>query len=112
VSRSDRHNLVTLTSNISLSAFRCESLRDLLTQIHSQETLGQLDGVELGSQGLEYFLPLHVGRQTPARSAANTVFAVQLNVQRVESVTARGKSDTDTVVEATAFGIVGSGFIL
>jgi hypothetical protein len=53
-----------------------------------------------------------MGCETSARSAANAVLAVKLNIQRVESVATRRKRDTNAVVEAAAFGIVDSGFVL
>lgn len=96
MSRSDRtslyaHNLGFLFTGCSLLwlDLRRKRLRNLFTQIDSQEALGQFDSVELGSQRLKNLLPLDVRRQTSARSAANAMFAVQLNVQRVESVATR-----------------------
>ena len=53
-----------------------------------------------------------MGCQTSARSAANAVLAVKLNIQRIESVATRRKGDTNAVVEAAAFGIVDGSFVL
>lgn len=87
-----------LKRNISFLMY--ELLRYLLTQINSQETLGQLDSVELRPQRLQHLLPLAVTREAAARSAADAVLAVELDVQRVESVTAGGEGDADGVVVA------------
>lgn len=68
--------------------------------------------MELGSECLKNLLPFYVRRQTSARCAADTMLAVQLDIQRIESVATRRKSDTNAVVEVAALRIVRAGFVL
>lgn len=90
MSRSNGTGLHTNNLGLSRTLFwSSKGLRNLLTQVDGQETLGQFDSVEFGSQCLENLLPLNMRGQTSARSAANTVLAVKLDVKRVESMTTR-----------------------
>ena len=84
-----------------------ELLRHLLTQIDSQETLRQLDSVELGPQSLQNLLPLAVAGQTASRSTSNAVLAVQLHIERIEGVAAGRQRDANGVIvrRLAGFGI-------
>lgn len=113
MSRSNGTGLHTNNLGLSRTLFwSSKGLRNLLTQVDGQETLGQFDSVEFGSQCLENLLPLNMRGQTSARSAANTVLAVKLDVKRVESMTTRREGDANAVVEAAAFGAVCGCFVL
>ena len=102
VSRRNRTSIQTaiLTSLLQRNASLLihELLRHLLTQIDSQETLRQLDSVELGPQSLQNLLPLAVAGQTASRSTSNAVLAVQLHVERVKGVASWRERDADGVV--------------
>ena len=75
-----------------------ELLRHLLTQIDSQETLRQFHSVEFRSQSFQNLFPVPVAGQAAARRASDAVFAVQLDVERVECVATRRQCYPDGVV--------------
>lgn len=75
-----------------------ELLRHLLTQIDRQETLREFDGVELRPQSLQNLFPVPMAGQAAARRTSDAVLAVQLYVERVESVATGGEGDADGVI--------------
>lgn len=98
--RSNRTSLDTLLRlrQTNIPRLIDELLRDLLTQVDRQETLRQLDSVELRAQRLQNLLPLPMASQRAPRRATNAVLAIQLDIERVESVAAWRKGDADGVV--------------
>ena len=84
--------------NSSISFFLHELLRYLFTQVHREEALRQLHSVELRPQSLEDLLPLSMAGQAASRRASYAMLAIQLHVERVESMAAGGEGDADRVV--------------
>lgn len=73
-------------------------MRNFLAQVHSQEALRQLDGMKFRPQRLNHLLPIRMSRQATSRCAADTVFAIQLDIKRVECVATWRDGDTNGVV--------------
>ena len=85
-------------SNSSIPVFLHELLRYLFTQVHREEALRQLHSAELRPQSLEDLLPLSMAGQAASRRASYAMLAIQLHVERVESMAAGGEGDADRVV--------------
>lgn len=75
-----------------------ELLRHLLAQIDRQEALREFDSVELRPQRLQDLLPVAMAGQAASRRTADAMLAIQLHIERVESVAAGRESNTDGVV--------------
>ena len=109
----NRTSINTLTSflqrNIALLMHKL--LRHLLTQINRQETLRQFHSMELRSQRLQNLFPISVAGQAAARRTSDAMLAVQLDIERVESVAAGRQGDADGVV-VRGFAAGGVDFVL
>ncbi len=80
-----------------------------LTNIDRQKALRQLHSPKLRPQRLNDLLPITMRRQRPPRRAFNTVFRIQLHIQRINRVAPRGDTDPDAIRKG--IGILVFGFI-
>lgn len=60
--------------------------------------------MKLVSERLDDFLPVRVRRQAPTRRAPDTVFTIQLYVQRIKNMTTGADRDADAIVERRLIG--------
>ena len=75
-----------------------ELLRHLFAQVDRQEALREFDSVESRPQRLQDLLPVPMAGQAASRRTSDAMLAIQLDVERVESVAAGRQCDTDGVV--------------
>lgn len=81
-----------------VAIFMHEFLWHLLAQIDRQEALREFDSVESRPQRLQDLLPVPMAGQAASRRTSDAMLAIQLDVERVESVAAGRQCDTDGVV--------------
>lgn len=81
-----------------VAIFMHELLWHLFAQIDRQEALREFDSVESRPQRLQDLLPVPMAGQAASRRTSDAMLAIQLDVERVESVAAGRQCDTDGVV--------------